>query len=299
MPTIDLDAIPRDLATSVEQVRTFINEALDAPVDDVGFDTEASGLEYPEVEIAGFSLFSKPLMRSLYVPLAHPTGNLPFAEILPDLQRLADARTLVAHGWPTDGPIMIRMGLRLGNIACTLSLSNTLQAQNAGLKDQVLEYHLVDYRQVKTYKQVLIEGKGVHPAELEKAKDGDPIWAFNTIDVTKSPLSVEYACNDAIWCRYLLDTLVEEHDALVGNPEQAKFIRWSNDQTTALLSESAAEGYLADPAILQKYITDREGAIAAEELAIMEEIRQHLGWQTDTAPANPDAVTGNLFADLG
>lgn len=297
--SIDLTAIPRELATSVEQVQTFINAILEAQPDDVGFDTEASGLEYPEVEIAGFSLFSKPLQRSMYVPLAHPTGNLPFAELLPDLQRLADARTLVAHGWPTDGPIMIRMGLHLGNIACTLSLSNTLQAQNAGLKDQVLEYHLVDYRQVKTYKQVLIEGKGIHPAELEKAKDGDPIWAFNTIDVTKSPLSVEYACNDAIWCRYLLDTLVEEHDELVGNAEQAAFIRWSNDQTTALLSESAAEGYLADPAILQKYITDREAAIAQEEADLMQKIRIAMKWvNPDAPPPVPQEITGNLFADL-
>lgn len=296
---IDLTAIPRELATSVEQVQTFINAILEAQPDDVGFDTEASGLEYPEVEIAGFSLYSKPLQRSMYVPLAHPTGNLPFAELLADLQRLADARTLVAHGWPTDGPIMIRMGLRLGNIACTLSLSNTLQAQNAGLKDQVLEYHLVDYRQVKTYKQVLIEGKGLHPAELEKAKDGDPIWAFNTIDVTKSPLSVEYACNDAIWCRHLLDTLIEEHNELVGNPEQAAFIRWSNDQTTALLSESAAEGYLADPAILQKYITDREAAIAQEEADLMQEIRIAMKWvDPDAPPPAPQEITGNLFADL-
>jgi hypothetical protein len=191
--------------------------------------------------------------------------------------------------------------LTLSRTRDSLALANTLQAKQAGLKDQVLEYRMVDWRSVKPYMEVMGAVLGVSVPMLEAQVKEDPKAAgFHHIDVSlqTDPVkeAIAYACRDAIWTRELYDKQVEEHNNRVGNITEAQFIRDANDFSAGLLAETAAYGYLADKALLERYIAQVSHIVDAEEQALLTQLRTDLGWPLPTTSVEPPPT---LFGVVG
>lgn len=288
MPATDLTTINRHLITDLPALRRFAAAAILGLAADpiIGGDTETSSEEYPDTLLAGMSIYSRPLAECVYIPLRHPDLAFPEIEVVDILQPLFEQAIVAFHSVAADIPLLNRMGLRVSEVRDTHMLSNTLQATNGGLKDQVLEYGLADYKQVQTYAQVVAEAKGLTLAQLEKADKNDAtLWGFHTIEITKSERATNYACNDAIWARDLLDTLASEHDNLVGDPERAAQIRAWTDDATLLLAESASQGYLVNGGLLEESIRQRAGFVKQEEQELLSILAKDMGWDF-TPPAS-------------
>jgi DNA polymerase I-like protein with 3'-5' exonuclease and polymerase domains len=288
---LDFNSIRRDLIWTSAEFISFVEDILEYPSlfeDLIGFDTETSVGIYPNIKVAGFSVYSRALCRAVYVPIGHDAEiNVSWDSIRPFLQKLFTERVMVAHAWQYDGPLMIRLGIVLNEIRDSYVLANTLQARNVGLKDLVLEYEMVPFKETVSYINLVGEIRGFSEEQVKQlSKDESPELGFQKIDVSKYPKAVQYACDDAIWTRELWDVLVSEHDNLVGDHEAAELLRIANDDTAALLAESASEGYLIDRSLLEQYIKDKEVEIADEERGLSEEVRQLMGWNNVSTAEN-------------
>jgi len=201
---IDPKEFKVQLITSEDCFRRFAQMVLESGYYSDGVDTETNGWDFTTDSMAGFSLSSHVLLKTVYVPLDHDCLSLDLAEILPSLQAILDKCEIIFHGSTYDMLFLCRQGLKFKRTKCTYILANMMQARNGGLKDLVLEYGLVNFRDVITYidliKKVFNLGDTIIKKLQKKEDDQMKLqYSFGKIDLIEYPEAVEYACNDAVW----------------------------------------------------------------------------------------------------
>lgn len=289
----NLSEVTRVLITDPAVLQAFVESILADSDEYVGLDIESTGLNYPLAQIAGFSLYSRNLKQAAYIPLAHEAGdNCPTPPAVALLQRLADSKIIVIQGGHMDLTFLHRLGVTFSEIRCTLTLSNMLQAQSAGLKEQVLEYGLVNFRDVLSYKALMMIVKGLSVEQIDTLlgrRKIEDVWSFAAINMQEHPRAVTYACDDSIWVRELLDVLEQEHDELVGDATNAALIRQANNDTTVLLAQDSAKGYIISQDELTDFINTYTREVDAEEADLLDQVCTAMGWE-GKPPALPSLL---------
>lgn len=297
----DSATVNRRLVTTAAEALQFITAAQTEEA--VGLDTEGTGLNFPLDRVVGLSLYAPAAKEAIYIPVAHtdegkPAAyNVAFADILPALNELAQKTVVRMHNGGHDMLFLGRDGMKFYNTADTQILATMMQAQSAGLKQLTLEYRVMPYNEIISYRKLLAEVKSIPEATLAAIKEEDEIhekYSFATVDVTKFPRAVKYACDDAICCYHLFDLLAAQYAEEIGDADRAREIMQAQFDTDALLAESSAAGYLVNPGKLHQFVQDFTTDVNRMEKDTRDEIRKAMGWLTAETPPSA-AVLPSLF----
>jgi hypothetical protein len=268
---INLNEIDKILITSKEEFYSFVREITQnnlskSPI--VGFDIETNGENFPNTLLAGFSLYEKNSKKACYVPLNHISRNILLEDIREPLKEIFNQCTLVTHGGAYDVLIMNKLGFNFYKIQDTYIIGNLLQFQNLGLKDLILEFGLVKYTEVVTYKKLM--------SILGFSEDQ---FDFTKIDIHSSKESFNYAINDSIFTLELYEILLKKYHALIGNSILADSNLEAQFNTLLLLTESSAKGYHIDTRFLTNFIDLYGREFDENETILLGEVRNTLGWE--------------------
>lgn len=295
---IDLPSIKKTLVQSEEQAIHLLQSL--PPVVDVGFDTEGTGLNHPDCQMVGMSFYARETKEAFYVPLAHneglKTSNVPWTPALAiAVQNAFNLNRMVMHSGGYDQPFFTRRGLNFRKTADTYILGNLLQAQNVGLKDLILEYGLVSFKDVISYKRLIMTCLNVQESQIAALTKDDNLqdfWSFAQIDVAEHKLALDYVCNDAIFVCHLNAVLEDEYRQLVGSNEEADRILEVQYNAARFLHAKSSPGFVIEPTKLNTFITQYSSEVEQQEKDLRESIRQAMGW---SAPPKP--VGGNSLFD--
>src|ERR1019366_2667711 len=285
------------MATCLKDVATFVMTAGYGGDTLIGVDTETDAQPWPMTNVVGISVYSREAVTegselsrfvlqcadypalAMYIPLNYDWPDLKEKDVAHWLQILADGSIFVAHHWGADGPLFSRMGIHPKRIKDTYLLSNTLQAREPGLKDQILAYGLEKYTEVSHYLQLVANRMGIDVDTLKvRGKEDSSLYSFGQFDPAHDKTALLYACRDAQWTRELLPLLEEEHDALVGGKVNAELIRDAQDRTCNFLASATSEGYVVDLEELQCAIEEKTTHNNFLEDNLRGEVKNILGW---------------------
>lgn len=267
---IDLNGIDKKLILEGEEFNSFVQDIIKNSLDlKVGFDIETNGKDFPNILIAGFSLYEKTINKACYVPLNHRSGkNISLEEIRYSLQEIFNTCTLITHGGVYDILIMNLLGFKFYNIRDTYIISNLLQFQNLGLKDLILEFGLARYTEVMTYKKLM--------SILNFPEDH---FDFTDIDIHNSKEAFDYAIKDPIFTLWLFEVIYEKYCNLIGNSILADSNLRAQSDTMIFLTDSSAKGYDIDTKFLKDFIEIYGIEFDKNETILLKEVRNILGWE--------------------
>lgn len=276
---IDLSQINRVLITSSSCFKEWFNivKCGEDKSDFLGFDIETDGVKFPNTKLAGFSLYYKPFKMACYVPVEHREDDIKYCVALEDikeeLQYLFSNYYITVHNGAYDVLLMNQKGFNFETLFDTYILSNYLQFMNTGLKDLVLEFGLASFRDVITFRKLM----------LNLNLSGDSV-DFSSINIRECKDAFDYAINDSIFVSYLAGELCLKYANLIGDPNYAFDNFKAQINTLLLLNMSSARGYYIDREILNSFVDQFQIELAEKEKVLMNKVRDLMGWER----RNPD-----------
>lgn len=188
--------------------RDYVERLIKSEDQCVGMDIETNGWDFAQDSVAGFSLSSHVLQEAVYVPLNHEGQNVVFSSIQKDLQYIISNREMIFHGSVYDMQFLCKYGIVFDVIKDSYIIANMLQARQGSLKDLVLEYGIVNFKDVISYIDLIREVFELDDAVIKKLqkKDDEEMkkkYSFGKINLKEYPKAIDYACNDAVWAEAL------------------------------------------------------------------------------------------------
>jgi len=299
---INLSTIQKRLITDVDSAISFLDGIA---FQDIGLDCETTGLDPLKDRISGVSIFDPNRKIAAYLAFFNAGELTPLGEHFFDstkvtfknsLQAVLLRCTVVMHSSNFDMSFMVKAGLYFEEIKDSNLLATMLQLPQTGLKHLVFDWQLVQFQDITQY-TALISKYAVFirqlPTEsLSKDKQRvlsllngmgpkdeiEEVLPFSLIDLLEFPIALHYACNDSIFCLYLVQQEEIEHNHKIGSALHAEDIRRYQFDTEVLLTESSMKGYVIEPEILASFVETFREENEKESQALMTQLYTELGW---------------------
>ena len=270
---IDISKIEKRLIFSDQDFKDWFGEVIEFQEEPVGFDIETNGENFPKTELAGFSLYSRQFNKVCYIPINHEENAgevggeycLCIEEIRDNVQKIFNKCAMVAHYGVYDFILMNKLGFKFYEAIDSCLLATALQFQNLSLKDLALEFGLVKYTDVISYKKL-----------MNKLGFPEDHVDFTKVNIFKSGEAFNYAINDSIFTFHLAEILYQKYMDSIGPTAISNIMAQTNSML--LLCESSAKGFYADQNQLNNFIEGYEIEVGALDLKLKSQIRKIMGW---------------------